>query len=610
MQSLREQSRSHKGRRPPFDATGVVWEQHIDDDDVSIEELEFGTEILLADFESVREWNAKHDDIIAWFYEEGSPCLIDPRHPSQHARRYLTNFALAARERGRRAVHSSYVGLFHTIADDRAAFNERFLEPWKAKSQAQREETILAALSAVARLEELGGRRTFARNRRLVPEITLEHLCQGQGRGLVDLIDTLCDFALDPTKLSTHPVPNDQVFRKLGIAKMGELPPSMADRALQDELLLIRHSMLATLVHAILDTIVGAPVQEPHIIGNVEAAVSRANNPELADLDLNKQSGPLAHTYSEFHRLTASALELAEGAGINKMLLCQRCHKVGRIEHYCSSQCQKHDWPYHKGNCGKRLDSFVTVPIPVAFTPAPTSLHPLRLFVLRTLDRYPLEFWAIKSNQLVPVGFQCVDKVEEDQIRQGVRRVARRALRDGHPPSISLLAFALIRNLALDAVPRNDAGKITNDPVEDVLREREKQFREMFELEDATVWDATLARGREELKKDENAALKLKKHRDWFVAQQVRLKPGVPDLLGTLARHMLEVQLLKAKGMSTGEIADALAVGVLDSEDDDGDEEEGDAVNEPEGLGRVEDVTRRDFPSSDENAQAPRCPIC
>lgn len=252
--SLPPQYRSKKGRRPPF--YPLQQQTHIDD--IPIELLELSQCVTLRPYEDgtkeggVRAWEREHESVIEWLYDgEGSPCLVDPRDPNQHSL-YMTEFAFAARNRGQEAIRETYSSLSGLINGDHD-FETKYVEPWKALDRKEQEETILKALSEKARNEEDHDSTFLSRTRLLAPEITLDNLC---GQGLLDLLKTLAICAIDPSRLSAEPIFNEKVFRKLGIRSEGDIPLSRGDRALQDELLLRRHSVLASLIIAILDEIV------------------------------------------------------------------------------------------------------------------------------------------------------------------------------------------------------------------------------------------------------------------------------------------------------------------------------------------------------------------
>jgi hypothetical protein len=135
-----------------------------------------------------------------------------------------------------------------------STFKERYLDPFKAMNPLEREETILLALSGLARAA--GKKETFEMERKLCPEITLEKLCADDGDGLAGLFSFLLQHILEPN-LVTSPIPNPEFFKKVGFGVFaGVFPATRGRRAWIEDTILSRHSMLFDICNSILDTIV------------------------------------------------------------------------------------------------------------------------------------------------------------------------------------------------------------------------------------------------------------------------------------------------------------------------------------------------------------------
>jgi hypothetical protein len=246
--------RSALGRRPPFydleEATKI--------DEMSIEDLEFGDPVHLKPYEDGiapdgrRGWNDEHERLLRWFYETGSPSLVDPRFPSQHSL-YLSSEAIAVRDRGVPAISDAADSLCYLL--HKSTFTKTYVKPWLALNRKKQKQLILAVLAA---LDHQDPSNSFPRYRKLLPEVILLDLVADGGQGLVKLFDLLRQhLGSEHLDLGNHPVPNDSFFRKFGIASNDQTVPSTAaDRAFQEEYLMRRHSLLFSFVDTTLRHIV------------------------------------------------------------------------------------------------------------------------------------------------------------------------------------------------------------------------------------------------------------------------------------------------------------------------------------------------------------------
>lgn len=140
------------------------------------------------------------------------------------------------------------------------------------------------------------------------------------------------------------------------------------------------------------------------------------------------------------------------------------------------------------------------IPIPIAST---SSLDPVRQLIVRGLDRYTGEFWVTPKPRMAPQGMRCEDKVVEDEIRRGMRRLAYNALREDDAASIAIFAYVVIGDISIH-VDRDETGvHVERDARSATPYEKEQQFRAMFNLESEEGWAAVRAQGKNEILKPE-----------------------------------------------------------------------------------------------------------
>lgn len=245
--SLPPQYRSKKGRRPPF----YPLKANENIDDVDFHELETGAYVFLDQHEKegkpllvgLREWDSKHEEVIRWLYESGSPCLVNPLYPNQHIR-FLSEISSTSRYRGRIAVLSNAKALGSILNDPE--FMRVILTDWRELSPKARRELVLTTFGNIARKEEAAKQDPFGRARKLMPEVTVSEFCADGGEGLTRFLDTLRTHTLNPETLVSQTVYNKKFSKKFGIPSSSEqnVPISKADRAMQEEQVLLRNSYL------------------------------------------------------------------------------------------------------------------------------------------------------------------------------------------------------------------------------------------------------------------------------------------------------------------------------------------------------------------------------
>ncbi|GAA6041464.1 hypothetical protein JCM8097_001890 [Rhodosporidiobolus ruineniae] len=431
----------------------------------------------------VRAWNEGHEEVIRRFYHFSSPPVVSALRPHEH-QDDLDEASFASRERGRPIVLANSRAFQATLLNP--SFSSTYLDPFEAKTVKEREDVSNAAEA----------------HRKLVPEITLEQLCSGDGKGLRRLVDRL-NAHLDRFDLvSNHPFPHDGFFRMFALDGKSRFPLSKSCRAYQDEMCLIRHSTLLAFLFSIFQAIRGRPVTKSEVvIGNVASDLNPSTAPHLLD-DGKEEKKNLLVTGER----CIECMKSAEAVGLAKLFRCEKCLRIGRVELYCSSRCQRIAWPTHKKTCGVKLSEAFSVPNfkPSSVTPGPTtpsihpdklaSLHPLRRYVLSGLDSFPNEIWHVSDTS--SFGFEASQRPNgvalTTRIRTAMRATAYKALRDSDPTSIDILACTLV---PYDLTDRDPTLKRVGSQIR-------KDFQAMFELDDAQLAAAT-ERGEKELEKPE-----------------------------------------------------------------------------------------------------------
>jgi len=255
--TLSPQYRSSEGRRMPYHV--LQKGQHIDDGPLLYSETE--TREFLSDYEKpgkrllegLEEHESAHVCLIEWFYHPDGPCLIDPVLPNQHLD-FLTESSTASRARGQRAVQQQAYRLRNDLKAPRLA---TAMSCWKSLTSQGRRELVLKTLGERARHAEASPGDNFARVRKLVPELTVDQLCLDEGEGLVRFVNLLREYLSNPEQLSSQPIHNQRFFKKFGIpTSTTSLPLSKADRAMQEEFVLCRHSSLFSITDCLLAALV------------------------------------------------------------------------------------------------------------------------------------------------------------------------------------------------------------------------------------------------------------------------------------------------------------------------------------------------------------------
>ncbi|GAA5884893.1 hypothetical protein JCM6882_007141 [Rhodosporidiobolus microsporus] len=264
----------------------------------------------------LRAWWTEHEAFVKQFYSE--PPLVSAQAPNRW-KMFLSDSAFMARERGRPYVSES----------------ARFV-----KIVLKRPSIMLA----LARFEA----------KTLVPEFSLSSLCSGEGRGLARLLDKV-NSSLDGVISSSVCIPDRDFFVKFGLEQAsGSIPHSRANRAYQDEIILLRHTMLFSLLYALLDKL-GVPVERTtHSVGAFAADDAPENLPYGPKEDADEMAVPESCGHCK---------RTAAEAKLTNLLRCGACWKVKRVEPYCSRECQVAAFPKHKAaGCGRKLSEFAAVP--------------------------------------------------------------------------------------------------------------------------------------------------------------------------------------------------------------------------------------------------------
>ncbi|GAA5975666.1 hypothetical protein JCM5350_002685 [Sporobolomyces pararoseus] len=505
--------RSSLGRRPPFyPLAGTV-----SIDSISLEELECGDAAVMKPYSDGvavggrKGWNDEHERIMDWFYQPGSPCLVDPRFPSQHSG-YLSPEAVDVRARGRPAIAYATQSLTYTL--HKSFFVKQYVNPWLSlKNKKKQQQLLLSVLADVDRMHP-----TFGKNRKLLPEVVLEDPLAEGGQGLVSLFNRLRDhLGVNDLVLSEHPIPNEKFFRKFGIVDDQQVPASSSDRAFQEEYLMRRHSLLLAFVDLTLQRIIGqsAPASSQPI-ASTPSDVTRNS-------ELPSTFGSPGRFFVEERCTTCN--KVARNAETNQLLMCLKCKKnVDRIQVYCSETCQKEHWPKHKKDCGKSIRDIHPIPTPIARPASPSSSSSasktakprsvsqrrLQSFIRTNLEANPEEFWFYHTSQ----GYARMgcdgwgDDARGLRIRKAMRKLVFKAI-DGDSPSIDLLCFVLEAVLVNAPIA---VGTTRQDLKVQPLKSKDEygveHLRETFGLEKESLWKEAKERGKLALKKEGNEAVK------------------------------------------------------------------------------------------------------
>ncbi|GAA5949085.1 hypothetical protein JCM3765_004007 [Sporobolomyces pararoseus] len=534
-----EYTRSPQSRRLPF----YELQDPNDLEIISLENSELGDEPYLSLFddgtlESVARWYSELLELSDWVYEAGSPCMVDPAKPNQHAP-HLLQSSFDVREQGTFAVSETGRRLFHLLCSPN--FEDKYVKPWKAMSDEDKEDLLLESFASYDR-KDSSKFFVFSRFHKLVPEFDIDELVAEEGKGFLDLLKHLEIHLGNYAKLDVKPIPNEKFFAKFGIAVgKEELPLSRADRAFQEEYLLRRHSLLFNVVYDILRRIAG----------------------ESSTGDINH----ISILTSSAEERCSSCLLTAKEAGTKRLLYCGRCKKVNRDVPYCSASCQKKDWTEHKKDCSN-ISSQRQVPI-ISSEPTSilTDLPPLRRLLKTELEREPLHYWLYEDDipgNFPMQGFASNDRAQESRIRKAMRALAFKALETGDRSTVALLAVALYSSdpFLPCYLPKGKKMKPAPSQSEKVLdlKARIRHFRKVFDITSDTEWNEILELGDEEMEKPGNEVLRevrdiveaqALKQRNALLDSLVPPRSDFPSVIQDLAKLVVEVGL-GMKGSGTG----------------------------------------------------------
>ncbi|GAA5832746.1 hypothetical protein JCM5353_004630 [Sporobolomyces roseus] len=542
--TLSPQYRSGEGRRMPYHM--LQRGQHIDDDALLNSETE--TREFLSDYEKpgkpllqgLEEWDKAHRRLMDWFYSPDAPCLVDPASPNQHTVEFLCETATASRVRGHQVVLYKAQALATQFRS--RDFASAILE-WGRLSTEGRKEFVLKTLGEKARETESGGVDNFSKNRKLIPEITVAELCANEGAGLLRFFDLICQNVSNPALLASRPIYNGKFFNKFGIpTSKDSLPLSKADRAMQEEFVLVRHSHLLDFAQRLWLGLIGKPPPRSRMVGNFASDFTAQGQVPLAPSFISTQG------------------RYPSSAGVAKLLFCSKCRTVGRNQPYCSAPCQKKDWKSHKtsGRCGTKLSDLQPVPIIMNEESSSTSQlpsHPLRFALLDCLNLNAGKnyVWAIRQSDSTWIGLRRADLTESNTV-EAVRSLVFRALRTSAKDAIDLLAPLV--NVAFNV-------NLERFAIEDTAANLElavaTQFREMFFLSNNDEWSAARLRGEHAMEEPKNQLVK-----QWFDSTEDQAREGLlnglnlPDPsnpLYPIIRGVFETALGSTKNRSAVDIA-------------------------------------------------------
>ncbi|GAA6025372.1 hypothetical protein JCM10207_001367 [Rhodosporidiobolus poonsookiae] len=155
---------------------------------------------------------------------------------------------------------------------------------------------------------------------------------------------------------------------------------------------------------------------------------------------------------------------------VTQLKRCGACLKSGRVHLYCSSDCQRADWPEHRKACGQKLSAASDVPVFQTTSPSQdetlVSDH-LRQVVLDELDRSRNAFWIVLDERCTVLGRVTVPDslARPDETLATLRIHAYRALRESNTTSVDILACFLLPRVDYEGKPDPDAeGKAHTAP--------------------------------------------------------------------------------------------------------------------------------------------------
>ncbi|GAA6058801.1 hypothetical protein JCM10212_001917 [Sporobolomyces blumeae] len=444
---------STTGRRPPF----YPFPDDRDLELVPLKTIELENFARLADFEHLPNpnvaWNEEREKILDWIYAPGSPCLVDPSRPDQHET-CLTDAAFARRHRARFAVEDlarRFNAIYENpeyMADQRAW--------WKTVTKSLAGWLYTIGIAEFKRgTRRVGDLDEFYAGLNFVPELTVANLCARDGDGFIELSGSQAG--------SPHGVT---------IYRFGCVKP---------EVYLIKVE----------------PSFVPH---------------EYPPSSLPSRTSNEADQFCSVCGAAATPPR--------SLSCCSKCKAAGRFQ----IQCQKADWKHHRreGRCGVPLPTF-SIPLIAPPPRLSTLVEARRAGLLQQPNKRPDSYWArriVGTDAFIwtGVGHLFHDLERGARVNATLRETAIRALRSKDAEAIALLAFVTLSEAPLpelkgetcvSIVPRpGDSWDEVDLTYQEDFDQRQKQFRELFELEDARAWRDVVARGKVEVEKAENADLK------------------------------------------------------------------------------------------------------
>ncbi|KAL8291411.1 hypothetical protein RQP46_002389 [Phenoliferia psychrophenolica] len=190
-----------------------------------------------------------------------------------------------------------------------------------------------------------------------------------------------------------YPIPNKEFETAFGIGEERLVPRARALRCFQGAMRSQRHSIITTVIQAIVNYLSGAPIESrpqtdtgfllnsENIDGQYKSYVEELALRHLDDPNPPKPASREAWrkhmtAYATVHQgidatptcvrchKSVNTINLAESPAA-KFMRCNGCKKVAVKTLYCSVVCQTDDWRAHKRTCGVRLADQPTREVPI-----------------------------------------------------------------------------------------------------------------------------------------------------------------------------------------------------------------------------------------------------
>ncbi|GAA5926683.1 hypothetical protein JCM10213_002423 [Rhodosporidiobolus nylandii] len=296
-----------------------------------------------------RAWQLVNEEIMRRFYSGDSPQLVSASRPHEWNDR-LQESAFIERERHQTSIRQLSGELLRQL--EHLAY-ELVLEEYEAKSVQAREDVIIKALATSLRSQRAVNLEWA---RKLAPELQLHLICKPD-MGLRRFFKALRTTVTGADWTTVHQ-PHPWFDRKFALdAPADALPLSKSCRAFQRDMQQFRMRELLLSALCILDELAGRKkAAEIRFTGLLAEELT----PESDPYRFNEDASPAAVKARRSELIPKADMcmqcgRTAEETGQEKLQRCSTCSKVGRVEQYCSSSCQRAAWKTHKPTCGKVL---------------------------------------------------------------------------------------------------------------------------------------------------------------------------------------------------------------------------------------------------------------